>query len=233
MAARQWPDKGLAGIRIDPTVLAERTVPAGCSRRARAFAAMLLGGLAGIGSVWSDRAFAGVIREESLLDSGPENPVVLSERPKGVKGFSGDQVQKLAELRSWLQSRKHLHAAYAGVGRMPPKRLDLSVYPNQQLLTPLGQRYSAGFADRRAAEETETRVLRIDRAPDGRIRARYVFEDGGTAESDDTITELGNGSRPVKVLPSRAGRLARAYVSEPPDQRIAPRLEFELPDRRR
>ena len=137
------------------------------------------------------------------------------EAGEPLTGFTGEELRRLAELRAWLaerrQAREQGGAAYAA---------------SPELLTPLGRRYAGASPSREANRRTP--ILHIGRGPDGRIHHRYVFGD-----SDDAAPA---NPRPADAPDSRrypaAGSAARIRLPELADQRIAPRLEYQLPDQR-
>lgn len=169
--------------------------------------------------------------------ASPENETPPDDLPN-LPGFSSDQMQRLRELRAWLQARK-LQRLNGGVAQpeVRPRRQAV-IDDERQLLTPLGQRYALGFEKYRPRRETP--ILRIGRGPDGRIHHQYVFPDEEQADTEmeaEADTEL--PATPPAKSRRRAGTIAarkkvvRVWSPEPLDQRISPRLDYDIEDPRR
>lgn len=138
-------------------------------------------------------------------------------------GFSGQQLLRLRELRTWLAERRlqRQDGVLAEPGRRP---LDLSVYPDRQILTPLGQRYALGFQNRRTPHGSGNPTLFIGRGPDGRIYHRY---DLGNSAGSPLWAGRDGPRRDDRAVGSRQ-RIVGMSPPEPRDQRAVPRLEYEL-----
>lgn len=167
----------------------------------------------------------------------PPETEAAEEPAPTLPGFSGDQLQRLRALRTWLERRKEERQSGGVIDpdRKPPR--ELTVYSDRQLLTPLGQRYALGFQKNR--RNGELPILHIGRGADGRIRHRYILSPPEQAEAEPETPsppEPAAYRRPPSAgsgtLASRQ-RIVRLWTPEPPDLRTSPRLDYELPDPRR
>jgi hypothetical protein len=171
--------------------------------------------------------------------SAPLAALAEPTEPEPIPGFSSDQMQRLRELRAWLQARK-LQRLSGGIEAPEPRpKRQVAISDGRQLLTPLGQRYAQGF--QKYPPRRETPILRIGRGPDGRIQHHYVFPEEEQADfemegEDETerpaATPRAKGRRPAGSIASRQ-RMVRIWAPEPLDQRISPRLDYEVSDQRR
>lgn len=163
----------------------------------------------------------------------PSEAGEAEEAAPTIPGFSGDQLQRLRALRAWLERRKEERLDGGIIEPRLKAPRQITAHSDRQLLTPLGQRYALGFQkNRRNGVDGEPPTLHIGRGSDGRIRHRYVFRDAEQAEAEP------ENPAPVEIADSRQAaasrqRIVRIWMPESPDQRSAPRLDYELPDQRR
>lgn len=158
--------------------------------------------------------------EVPALSVPPElvEPAEAASEP-GVQGFSGEQQLRLRELRAWLAQRK-LQRGDGTLSRPERLRPNLAMYPERQLLTPLGQRYALGFRNRGSSNSP---TLHIGRGADGRIYHRIVF-----AGSEGSAEEENSDRKPDSRWTRDAGmgvpgrRVLRIWGSEPTGQNAAP-----------
>lgn len=160
-----------------------------------------------------------------ILSSAAEAPAAESE-PR-LKGFTGEEILRLRDLRAWLTQRRLQREG--GVLATPRRRpLDLAVYPDRQLLTPLGQRYALGFQTRGAEENHRNPTLFIGRDSAGRVYHRYEFG-AGSAYPEGTPTNRGAGSAREPGLGNpEARRIVRLRPADSGERYAVPRLEYEL-----
>lgn len=179
---------------------------------------------------------------EARIAADPSETLEADEGLPAIPGFSGDQRQRLQQLRAWLERRKTERQSGGVIDpdRVKPQR-ELTVYSDRELLTPLGKRYALGFEKNRRNEpyDGRSRTLHIGRGADGRIHHRYVFgsPEQAEAEPEGTMPSMPPESR--RAPPPGTGsiasrqRIVRIWTQDPMDGRTAPSLEYELPDQRR
>ena len=129
-----------------------------------------------------------------------------------LKGFSGNELLRLRELRAWLAQRK-LQREDGTLSRPQTPYPGLSAYPERQLLTPLGQRYALGF---RKHKPSRTRTLQIERGAEGRVYHRIVFAGRGGASAGTTSGRNADSEPVLDTGTSTRGRRALRLWGSPP-----------------
>ena len=185
-------------------------------------------GTAALGIAFSGITLAGkaeIAAEPLEIEEAEEEPA------ESAPGFTDEELRRLGELRIWLAQRKREQDGGADPKRFSQGMADAA---DQQLLTPLGQRYAKSFRSRGSGPNRKIPTLSIGRGPDGRIHHRYIFGGSEESEAGPTSPYYGYSSSQQagrRHLPGH-GRV-RMWPPQPADQKTAPHLDYELPDQRR
>lgn len=113
---------------------------------------------------------------QTSVPSPEEAAAPAEETGLHIKGFTGEEQLRLRKLRAWLIQRR-LQRESGVLANRPHRPLDLTVYPEQQLLTPLGQRYALGFRTNTGVGTKINRPPFIVHGRNGRIYHRLDFDD--------------------------------------------------------